>query len=242
MEAEAIILPNGQTARLAATPTLTPPADQTPKSVPVKNCRAVAFFIGGAGDKESYYFAGPYKNITYAQDPFNQRIKKAGKEKFFKSYYLGYNEARGGDIKDFVVSQIPDKATPVYIVGHSLGGWNGAHLSNILSGQGYQIEMLITLDPVGEGALVWLGSDIYYKKPEPKSGYWINVRATPSIPDPSDSVADFGERWNVQSGPDINHRMDTNHANAWDMFLKPIQDEVSASDYMYDSIISYMSR
>ncbi|MEO4047409.1 alpha/beta hydrolase [Pseudomonas sp. CAU 1711] len=241
MEVDAIVLPNGNTAKLAAKPTLTPVADQNPKPVELKNCRAIAFFIGGAGDKESYYFAGPYKNITYAQDPFNRRMEAAGKGKLFRSIYRGYNEVRGSsDIKRHVVAHIPDKATPVYIVGHSLGGWNGAHLSNLLAGDGYRVEMLITLDPVGEGALVWLGSDIHYSKPEPKSGYWINVRAEPSVPDPSDSVAEFGEKWSVHSGPDINCVMNVNHANAWGMFLNPIQGEMSAADYMYESVISYM--
>lgn len=35
----------------------------------------MAFFIGGAGDKESYYFSGPYGNIDDARAPFDKRIK-----------------------------------------------------------------------------------------------------------------------------------------------------------------------
>jgi pimeloyl-ACP methyl ester carboxylesterase len=239
MASDAIVLPSGKTATLAATPTLTPTNDQTPKEVPVENSRAVAFFIGGAGDKESYFLSGPYGNITFARDPFDLRIKNAGIKDRYTSYYLGYDEAKGNDVKKIIIPNIPNKATPVYIVGHSLGAWNGAHLSALLTDQGYKVEMLVTLDPVGEGALVWLGSDIYYGKPSPKCTFWINVRATPSKSNTSDSVASFGEQWSIESGPDINHRLDTNHENARAMFFEPLNDGVSAADYVYESILSY---
>ncbi|MGE8501570.1 MAG: hypothetical protein ACN6P1_04970 [Pseudomonas sp.] len=100
--------------------------------------------------------------------------------------------------------------------------------------------MLITLGPVGEGALVWLGSDIYFSKPEPVSGYWINVRATPKRPDGSDSVANFGEQWKIGSGPDINAHMDINHASALGIFVNAVRDGASASDILFESIISYI--
>jgi hypothetical protein len=238
MGANAVVLPSGKTASLAATHTLTPTNDQSPKEVAIENGRAVAFFIGGAGDKESYYFSGPYRNITYARDPFDQRMISSGKKELYKSYYLGYDEAKGSEVKTLIIANIPNKATPVYIVGHSLGGWNGAHLSNVLSEQGYTVEMLITLDPVGEGALVWLGSDIYYGKPTPSSTTWINVRAKPMKPNASDAVANFGEQWEVKSGPQINSQMDVSHENAKAMFFNPVKDRVSAADYMYESILS----
>jgi pimeloyl-ACP methyl ester carboxylesterase len=157
MEAQKVILPNGKAATLAASPTLTPSENQAPKVVQASNCRVVVFFIGGAGDKESYYFAGAYNNIQLAYNHFRDRVDKAGHLDFYSSHYLGYSDVRGGwDIDKYVYKGIPDKSAPVYIVGHSLGGWNGAHLSKILSEKGYKVEMLITLDPVGEGALVWL--------------------------------------------------------------------------------------
>jgi pimeloyl-ACP methyl ester carboxylesterase len=243
MDAKTIILPSGKGASLAAIQVLTPAANAEPKTVEVESFRTVVFFIGGAGDKELYYFAGPYRNIFYAKESFDRRVKGADKGGTYISHYLGYNEARdSSDIQNFIASKIPDKVTPVYIVGHSLGGWNGAHLSNILHSNGYQVEMLVTLDPVGEGALVWLGSDIYYSKPEPKSGFWINVRANPRVPDSSDSVAEFGERWSISSGPDVNHVMDINHYNARDMFCKPMAEGLSAEDYMFESVVSYMRR
>lgn len=241
MEAQKVILPSGKEATLAATPTLTPSENKVPKVVEVSNCRVVVFFIGGAGDKESYYMSGPYNNIEDAYRNFAGRIRQAGRSQFYQAHYLGYDEVRGGrDVDKYVYKGIPDKSAPVYIVGHSLGGWNGAHLSKILSEKGYRVEMLITLDPVGEGALVWLGSDVYFSKPEPVSGYWINVRAAPSRPDSSDSVANFGEQWRVESGPDVNANMDVNHARALDMFINPVHGGASASDILFDSISGYI--
>lgn len=241
MEAQKVILPNGKEATLAASPALTPSENQAPKVVEVSNCRVVVFFIGGAGDKEPYYMAGPYKNIEFAHDYFRDLIESAGYLEFYTSHYLGYGEVRGGgDIDRHVYKGIPDKSAPVYIVGHSLGGWNGAHLSKILSEKGCKVEMLITLDPVGEGALVWLGSDIYFSKPEPVSGYWINIRAVPKRPDSSDSVANFGEQWQVVTGPDINARMDINHADALAMFRSSVRDGASAADILFESVVSYI--
>ncbi|WP_256658937.1 hypothetical protein [Pseudomonas sp. A-1] len=43
--------------------------------MPRHEYRAVALFIGGAGDKKSYYLAGPYRNIAYALDALDQRIE-----------------------------------------------------------------------------------------------------------------------------------------------------------------------
>lgn len=241
MEAQKIILPNGKEATLAASPTLTPSDNQAPKVVEASNCRVVVFFIGGAGDKESYYFAGAYNNILEVHRHFARLIRQAGRTQFYQAHYLSYSDVRGGwDIDKYIYKGVPDKSTPVYIVGHSLGGWNGAHLSKILSKKGYKVEMLITLDPVGEGALVWLGSDIYFSKPEPVSGYWINVKAAPKRPDASDAVANFGEQWRVDSGPDINTHMDVNHAYVLDMFISPVRGSASASDILFESIISYI--
>ncbi len=48
-------------------PTLTfATKDRGPGIEPPHDHRAVALFIGGAGDKKSYYLAGPYRNIAYA--------------------------------------------------------------------------------------------------------------------------------------------------------------------------------
>lgn len=97
--------------------------------------------------------------------------------------------------------------------------------------------MLITLDPVGEGFLVYLGSSIYKNKPNPKSKFWINILANPTKPDQSDDVADFGVRWKVKNGPNINAELDINHLDALKMFQYLIKDKKSVADFIYENII-----
>ncbi|SNV34917.1 Uncharacterised protein [Chryseobacterium taklimakanense] len=117
-----------------------------------------------------------------------------------------------------------------------MGGWNGAHLSQILTDAGYKVKMLITLDPVGEGFLVYVGSNIYRRKPMPKADFWINLKAVPNKPDQSDSVAEFGERWNIKSGPNINNEANLNHYNAKKMFTINLSTGKSACKYLLDAV------
>ncbi|MCC6076693.1 hypothetical protein ACFPTX_03070 [Pseudomonas sp. GCM10022188] len=62
-----------------------------------------------------------------------------------------------------------DKTTSIYMVGHSLGAWSGAHLSQRFSEWGNRVQMLVTLGPVGSGLLVRLGSRIPYHRPAARS-------------------------------------------------------------------------
>ncbi|WP_426203839.1 alpha/beta hydrolase [Pseudomonas sp. TWP3-1] len=238
MAAETVTCEKGNNYKLHKEHALTNKKDVSDKAVPVESTKAIVVFIGGAGDKESYYFSGPYENILEARDKFDVRTQKLIKDGKYKSEWLGYNEVRGKqDIQRHVLSLIPYKSCPVYIVGHSLGGWNGAHLTKIMSEWGYRVQMLVTLDPVGEGALVWLGSDIYRERPAPVAVDWINVKATPSKKDQSDGVAEFGEKWLISCGPSINANVDANHANAFGLFTARIAGDKSASDLLFEAIM-----
>jgi pimeloyl-ACP methyl ester carboxylesterase len=217
----------------------TSPTDNTRRAEVkvVAKKKVFAFFIGGAADKESYYFQGPNNNVQIVKDFFDPLVEDLVPRHLYEAYHLDYSDAKGsGDIKQYIQDKILEKASPVYIVGHSLGGWNGAHLSAILSDAGYSVEMLITLDPVGEGFFVSLGSDIHASKPKPVAKFWINLRAKPKKPDQSDGVAEFGERWTVTEGPQLNYICDVNHYDAKKMFLAPLKDKKSAGDYMLESI------
>ncbi|WP_248807311.1 alpha/beta hydrolase [Pseudomonas sp. MWU13-2100] len=238
MEAEKIILPSGKTASLVATHTLTTVHDTTVKSVPIAEKKAIVFFIGGAGDQESYYFQGAFHNIDSARNILDTRISAMKPlSKKYTSWPKSYNAARGsGSIQTNFIANIPSKLCPIYIVGHSLGGWNGAHLSRILSEAGYTIKFLVTLDPVGEGFWVWMGSDIYKSEASPIAETWINIRASSSKPDTSDGVAEFGGRWIITNGPTTNKTMDIHHASADWMFIEPVQGTKSACDLIFDSI------
>ncbi|MFK3775686.1 alpha/beta hydrolase [Pseudomonas sp. NPDC089406] len=239
MEAEKITLADGSTASLATTHALTDKSMPSTKVVPISVKKPVVFFIGGAADQKKYYTEGPNGNINYARNLFTNRITKA---QISESKYIvitkGYDDAKGeDDIKEHFISHIPSKESPIYIIGHSLGGWNGAHLSRLLSEQGYKIKILVTLDPVGKGILVWLGSDIYMKEPSPVAEQWINVLAKPERPDDSDGVAKMGERWVIKNGPTFNKSANRNHAAADGLFIDRIFDNKSACDLVFDSFI-----
>ncbi|MGN7740565.1 alpha/beta hydrolase [Pseudomonas sp. 22526] len=237
MEASTITSANGKPVKLKAEHTLTDKQDKSDKVVPIESTKAIVFFVGGAGDKESYYFSGPYGNVEQARQPLDKQAQTLAEQGRYLSKWVGYNEVRGKkDIQRHVLDIIPYKSCPIYIVGHSLGGWNGGHLTRTMSDWGYTIKMLVTLDPVGEGTLVWIGSDIYASAPVPVAEHWINIMATPSKPDDSDLIANIGERWVIANGPDLNVNMDVNHANASAMFNRPIAGGKSACDKVFESI------
>jgi hypothetical protein len=238
MAAEQVVLPSGKTASLATTHTLTAANDPAVKSVPVAEKKAIVFFIGGAADQEKYYFQGAFHNIDDARNILDKRVSAIKPlSKKYTSWAKSYNDAKGSsDIQTNFITNIPSKSCPIYIVGHSLGGWNGAHLSRILSEAGYTVKFLVTLDPVGQGFWVWVGSDIYKSEPSPIAETWINVRAISSQPDSSDGVAKFGEHWIITDGPTMNKTMDIHHASADWMFIEPVQGTKSACDLIFDSI------
>ncbi|MDR3445865.1 MULTISPECIES: alpha/beta hydrolase [unclassified Dyella] len=205
---------------------------------------ATVFFIGGAGDKTSYYFSGPNNNVVRAQEILEARISDLLKRKFYVPCYLGYYEVHSkSDIKKNVLSVIPSKTAPVYIVGHSLGAWNGAHLSRMLTDAGYNVVMLVTLDPVGGGAIVTLGSSIWsHAEPTPNAKVWINVHAAPTHPNQSDGVANFGDRWVIKSGPNVNVDVNVNHANAGAIFNTKLANGMTVPEIMENSIRSWTRR
>jgi hypothetical protein len=79
-------------------------------------------------------------------------------------------------------------------------------------------------------------SDIYPKRPEVSAKKWINIRANPKNKNGSDRIAEFGERWTVKVGPDINCELDVNHADAGIMFTRKISGEKTAADLVADAI------
>lgn len=205
----------------------------------------VVFFIGGAADKTDYgIIFGPDQNILPAKKHLDSQILNRVD---YNSYYLGFEEVYDSPnplspsrIEENVINYINENSS-IYIVGHSLGGWNGAHLSQILTDKGYNVEMLVTLDPVGEGFLVYLGSSIYWTDPTPKAKYWINVLANPSNPDQTDAIAEFGIKWNVNNKADINAEMDVNYRNAPKMFESIVKNKKSCQQMVLDSIKTKIS-
>jgi pimeloyl-ACP methyl ester carboxylesterase len=209
--------------------------------IPSLTERATVLFIGGAGDKKSYYFNGPFHNIVPAREHLDGREEDLKERKLYRSEYLGYYEIHSdSDIKKNVLPLIPSKTAPVYIVGHSLGGWNGAHLSRALVDAGYNVVVLVTLDPVGGGKLVEIGSSISFSpQEEPKAKVWINVRATPVQTDITDHIATFGERWVIKSGPNVNVDAKVHHGDSRDLFTTKLANGMTVADILHSSIRSW---
>lgn len=194
----------------------------------------VMLIFGGAADVESYYTQGPNNNtypiykmmLKYITEP---KIKYIIERKDYSAAKGKYDIAR-------IKKSIPTTNSYVYIIGHSLGAWNGAHLSQVLSDSGYKVSMLVTLDPVGCGILVSIGSDIYSSEPKPVADEWINILCSPTTPNSSDGVAEFGERWKINSGPTLNESVNVNHADAYYIFTTKLSDGKSAYEHVTKSI------
>lgn len=229
-----VVFPSGEGGVNKGQLNLGQDATGTTKQASTSKKNVVTLIFGGAADVESYYTQGPNNN-TY---PIYKLMLKYLSEPKIK-YIIerkDYSAAKGKDDITKIKALIPTTNSYVYIIGHSLGGWNGAHLSQILSDSGYKVSMLVTLDPVGCGALVSIGSDIYNSEPKPVADEWINILCAPAHPDPSDDVAEFGERWIVSSGPKLNESVNVNHRWADDIFKAKLSDGKSAYDHVIESI------
>ncbi|WP_373779217.1 hydrolase [Glaesserella sp.] len=196
------------------------------------------FFIGGAADQEPYYLIGPLRHINRARQRFLLALQKefGSIERIFIHTY-GYNRIYHlKDIEKNVLSKLKPNDL-IYLIGHSLGGWNAAHLSQLLKTKGFEVQILVTLDPVGEGTLVWLGSNIYrHPQTKPQAAFWINIRAEIKRLTISDIVARAGQQWNIEQGPDINEVIYAQHSNALHIFRHKLSTGMSAMDYILQNL------
>jgi hypothetical protein len=200
--------------------------------------KAVTFYIGGAGDKTPFLGVGPNENINYVKILVDRKIKSTKFKFDYSSHWLGFDEVYGDvNIKKGVLDQIHDKRASIYIIGHSLGGWNAAHLSKILSDKGYKVKMLITIDPVGMDAIVNGSSKMYWKTPKPKADFWINIFVDPKNYNFPDFIADMGNQWKPDvNSPNVFHTTSISHENADGIFIEKTSTGKSAFDYMIDSV------
>ena len=226
-------------------------------SVEVSFKQVVCFFIGGAGDKESYG-PGPepshiVRNFVYKVFDMKIGVNFKDFEKdikiypttSYKSYYIGYNDAYKDKIQKEVINKIPNKeGSSIFLIGHSLGGWNGAHLSQILTDKGYMVDMLITIDPVGTKVGVTLVSDIYWSTPKPKCSYWINIHSDSINFENDNIIADIGGQWIPNSNKlTIYHETEFTHAQAGKMFTETLDNYVlCSSDFLFDNIRTYLNK
>ncbi|WP_150540230.1 hydrolase [Actinobacillus vicugnae] len=197
------------------------------------------FLIGGAADQEPYYFVGPLRNISIAERKLKRKIQAClAHHEQIQLHTLGYNHIfHLRDIELNILLKIQPQDL-IYIIGHSLGGWNAAHLSHQLTDRGYRVRLLATLDPVGEGKLVWLGSNIHkLPQSQPNADFWINIRAeTQATYDLSDIVARLGQQWHLTNEPDLNQQLNIHHANVQRMLSTKLHTGKSILDYLIESL------
>lgn len=200
--------------------------------------KVIVFFIGGAGDKKTFMGIGPTNIMENVRLFFMQKVKKI-ENLDCKSFYLGYDELYPeSDIKKYVVKEIENKNVPIFIVGHSFGGWNAAHLSKRLVQMGYKVNILITLDPVSGASGVDFFADLYHETPIPvKANFWINISAYPKEFAIDNVIAHLGVQWKPWiHKPNIFHKTHESHGQAGRMFQENILDGKSALDFLIDGI------
>lgn len=193
----------------------------------------------------------------------------------YKIDYLGYHEVFFEELQNIIPQQtvIPSPTcerykyikdsigdnTQVYIVGHSLGGWNGAHLSYILSQLGVEVGCLITLDPVGTGnhevplinPLI-KKAQIYTADPIPVAKQWFNIQAR-HIDVASkqgswrfeDWVAWAGGQWLITNDyPTVQQRVcekvNLSHKSVFKMFTHQTKSGQSPYEYLLDSTMKIL--
>jgi hypothetical protein len=204
--------------------------------------KSINLFIGGAGDKESYSGFGPTKIVeNQIKSKYSNTLDSSYKLDYIDAY-LSYKEAYKNKIDTVILPILKSKdICSVNIIGHSLGGWNGAHLSSILSQKGFKVKLLATIDPVGTKVGVTLFSDIYWDYPIPIKEYWINIKSDSSKFTTDNIIADLGGQWDPKSSANRNTKVLFTHAEAGKMFFNSEPKlKLNPSDYLDLYIQSYL--
>lgn len=219
-----------------------------PNNTLINTKTAIVFFVGGANDKYSFLKQSPTYLTLSLYDKFVQRLnqhtdKLAIKERLIYGQeiaYLGYNEIYSDDnIQKNILAHISNKQTAIYLIGHSLGAWNVAHLSGYLSKLGYCVRLLITLDPVGCNKILQYCSSLYKHKPKPIAQAWINISCTPKQYDYSDNIALIGGRFNIRKlNYQPNHCLyyPIHHGDVLPMANLPIINGKNVLDLLFDDV------
>ena len=193
----------------------------------------VTFFIGGAADKNRFWYVGPKTNLIratlinlYLKAVSTSSLAAMEANQKFESAYFGYDEM--DELFDAI--QVLIKRHPnikIRLLGHSLGGWQAAKMSSRLAIAGIKTDLLVTLDPVGIGYFMnFPGNET--SLPRPKAQTWINIAATHTIEyDVNDAVADAGIRWRPSRDSELKHKptfdigTPYSHADVWKMVTFP---------------------
>ena len=207
--------------------------------------KCVCWFVGGAGDKTSFAGIEATNIMDHLKNEFLKRIDPKIKNSVITEY-LGYEELFAPKIFNKYIEKLPDnQRCCINIIGHSLGGWNSAHFTNVLKYKNYKVNTLITIDPVGIKKLTSIFTSIYSNYPIPFKETWINVLANPTENNASDEIAELGGRWKLTSkdNVDIFYDSSLNHEDANGMFFSIFSDKnINPFDLLNISIIGYLTK
>jgi hypothetical protein len=208
-----------------------PPATQRPFAT---------FFIGGAADKNPFWYVGPKTNLIldtlikrYVLALGQSPLAGLEQNKRLENAYFGYDE--GEELLAMAIAlHKKDGTMTVRLIGHSLGAWRAAKLSAELAKVGITTSLLITIDPVGNiYFLRFPGNESF--TPAPVAKKWINILAQHTISyNRDDAIADAGGRWRpgrdilLKTAPNADYATPYSHAAVWQMMVFPGSDGRSA--------------
>lgn len=203
--------------------------------------QSINLFIGGAGDFERFYVYGPRNFILKeVKIPF-EKIIKDQKISNYQSHYLSYKDLK----RDSIWNLLPNpEACTINLIGYSFGGWNAAHFSKVLTEKQYEVNVLITLDPVGVNAQSIFKRDLYGTIPQPTAKQWINITSISRKWSIDNLIAQIGGRWipKVQSNGLI-YESDASHVEVGKMFFNPhLNNQMNLSDALIKWIDSGLKR
>lgn len=126
-------------------------------------------------------------------------IVKKYQQGFAKIYPNHSSEYFQWHQKKELKERVKSLGTKSIIIGHSYGATTATQVL-----QDSEIELLITIDPVGRA----------WSRKEPKAKRWININATPLKNNFSDYVALIGGKWgdSMRDRSDEYYEVECNHA------------------------------
>lgn len=212
--------------------------------------KCVCWFVGGAGDKTP--FVNINSNINISPTLIMKRVKEDFDDKIDPLYkssiiteYIGYDELFSLKKYNKYIEKLPDNQRCVInIIGHSLGGWNSAHFTNVLKYKNYKVRTLVTIDPVGIKKITSIFTSIYSNYPIPYKEKWINILANPIEENVSDEIAELGGRWKLttKDNVDIFYDSTLNHEDANGMFFSIFNDKnINPFDFLKISLSDYLT-
>lgn len=186
----------------------------------------VVILVGGAGDSTLSHgpVSGPFRNAQFSGIGNSQ-------------HYFTHDES--DKIRGAIDSMAP--GTEVVLVGHSWGGQTVAEVAAGLAEAGRQVDLLVTVDPVGSRR-----SDAGFLAAARRGAReWININAVGSSSfEPSNLIAGLGGAYNdrLRNYADNFIAAPEKHANFLNMLMTPDAAGYTALDAISGRLANQMPR